>query len=367
MKKLLIIQPSIAPYRIDIINSLSDLFETDIFLYNENVLSQSFNLTWINSMLKNTPKLMTEKYKFGKLNIPKGYFSQIRKFKPDYILSTECGIYTIIALLYKFVFNRKTKVISLIDDNYKMVIGQAGLSKKHKLGVDILGHLLDNIVCVEPMVENIFRQRFDKGVYFPIICDDKRLREIYERVIPLSNEYIKKLNLTNKKVILFVGRLSPEKNILSAINAFINAKIKNAIFVIVGAGPDENRIKKACETYDNIILTGRLEGDALYAWYNVAQIFILPSKFEPFGAVTNEALLAGCFCLISSVAGSQCLIDDNNNGFLINPNKIEDMIAKIEMAFGKVKPLNSTIELKPSYMIENYNDCFNTMKKRIFT
>lgn len=57
----------------------------------------------------------------------------------------------------------------MIDDNYKMVIGQAGLSKKHKLGVDILGHLLDNIVCVEPMVENIFRQRFDKGVYFPII------------------------------------------------------------------------------------------------------------------------------------------------------------------------------------------------------
>ena len=52
-------------------------------------------------------------------------------------------------------------------------------------------------------------------------------------------------------------------------------------------------------------------------------------KLEPFGAVTNEALLCGCNCVISKVAGSACLIEEGKNGFLVDPHSVDDIAEKI--------------------------------------
>lgn len=366
MKKLIIIQPAIAPYRVDFINSLCYTFKTEILVYQKNLNGQSFNLSWIHSMLYQRPILLLERYSIKRFNMPKNYITLFKKFMPDYILSTECNSYTILALLYKLLFNRKCKVISVIDDNYEMVLGRSGLTMKHKFAVNIIGYLLDNIICVEPRVENVFQHKFRKGVYFPIIYDDKRLREVYKKILPISNAYIEKYSLVGKKVFLFVGRLAPEKNVQSAIKAFLDINNPNTVFVIVGSGPEENVIRNKYSFSERIIVTGRLEGDELYAWYNVAQIFILPSIFEPFGAVTSEALVAGCYSLVSSVAGSQCLIENGKNGQLINPNSRSDIKEKMIMAINVVSGLKSKLELKQSYMPDCYNNYFNKMTNRIF-
>ena len=65
--------------------------------------------------------------------------------------------------------------------------------------------------------------------------------------------------------------------------------------VIIGDGIERKNLEKISEKHsDRIIFTGRLEGADLLKWDNVADCFILASYQEPFGAVTNEALLAGC-------------------------------------------------------------------------
>ena len=75
--------------------------------------------------------------------------------------------------------------------------------------------------------------------------------------------------------------------------------------------------------------TGRLEGDALNAWYNVADVFILPSYLEAFGAVTNEALLAGCYVLVSQKAGSSCLVVEGENGYTFQPYNVDELVQKM--------------------------------------
>ena len=67
------------------------------------------------------------------------------------------------------------------------------------------------------------------------------------------------------------------------------------------------------------IFTGWLEGERLAAWYNLADVFVLPSLVEPFGAVVNDALAAGCFCLVSGRCGSACLVRRGWNGELFDP------------------------------------------------
>lgn len=88
-----------------------------------------------------------------------------------------------------------------------------------------------------------------------------------------------------------------------------------------------------------------LEGEELFAWYDVADVHILASCQEAFGAVTNEALIAGCFSVVSKKAGSQCLIKDGVNGFNVDPDSIEDISNGIVKAFGLIsEPIDSKLK-----------------------
>ena len=70
----------------------------------------------------------------------------------------------------------------------------------------------------------------------------------------------------------------------------------------------------------DIYYVGRKEGIELKAWYLAGQILVLPSSYEPFGAVVNEALLAGEFAMVSENAGATCLINDEN-GLILDIRK----------------------------------------------
>ncbi|MBR2301561.1 MAG: glycosyltransferase family 4 protein, partial [Bacteroidaceae bacterium] len=143
---------------------------------------------------------------------------------------------------------------------------------------------------------------------------------------PLSRNIAIEKGLTDKRVFLFVGRLVALKNIETIIRAFARLNQKENVFVIVGDGPERNNLEKAAHDLNaNVLFTGRLEGDTLNIWYNIADIFILASYQEAFGAVTNEALLGGCYALVSNKAGSSCLIEEGINGYTFSPMNIDEL------------------------------------------
>lgn len=134
------------------------------------------------------------------------------------------------------------------------------------------------------------------------------------------NPYFKKKNKYN---ILFVGRLSHQKNIPLLISAFSKIKSK-AILHIVGEGNlgeylvnmiKDNNIK-------NIELHGRKNENELIDFYKMADIFVLPSLNEGMSLSLLEAMAAGLPIIASYTPENHELL--GKGAKLINKNSIEE-------------------------------------------
>lgn len=101
-----------------------------------------------------------------------------------------------------------------------------------------------------------------------------------------------------------------------------------------------------------MLFVGKKQGDDLLAYYNLGQIFVLPSFYERFGAVVNEALLAGCYTLCSNVAGASCLVKFPN-GDIFDPMGQTDFVEKLDVALSMNVPLGQ-VAVKPNCMGKSY-------------
>ena len=111
---------------------------------------------------------------------------------------------------------------------------------------------------------------------------------------------------------IYVGRLSPEKNLEFLINYFNqHPELK---LTIVGFGPQEKELKRLAKA--NINFSGAIENKQLPAVYQVHDVFILPSKSEPWGLVVEEALNNGLPCIVSDKVGcAEEIIKHDENGY----------------------------------------------------
>lgn len=110
------------------------------------------------------------------------------------------------------------------------------------------------------------------------------------------NEARKKTGLSDDRFIfLILCRLAKHKSVDIAIEAF--AKMKNHSsfqLLIVGDGPEKADLLEQVIRYgltDNVIFTGNTTAPETY--YSAANVFLLPSVYEPFGQVIIEALFSG--------------------------------------------------------------------------
>lgn len=358
-KKLLVFHPIIAPYRIDFFNALNKAFDMKLYMFQENLSDNKFDYDEILKQLDFKPEYLTSNYQVGPIKIRKGILKQIQTFDPDIVLVPECGYASILSVVYKKIRKKRYKVVSIIDDSYDMAVNGKHFSKKHELAEKILIPMFDNIITVEPDVTNYFIDKYSKGIYFPIIKDENKAKIIYHRSFPISEQYVETYGLKDKKVLLYVGRLIELKNVQRVIRTFNKIKGENLRFVIVGSGLYEDTLKSLAEEDNRIIFAGRLEGDSLYAWYNVANAFILASYQESFGAVTNEALLGGCTALISSKAGSRCLVEEDVNGNTFNPYDEEEILHVLTNTFQKEKHITLPLSLRENKMKIKFDDCFS--------
>lgn len=363
-KRLLIFHPVIAPYRIDFFNALFDIYDTAVCMFWRNLKDQTFDYAKIEAQLKFKPHYLVRE-ELGLFCWLKSIWQELSRQKANLVLGAEFGLSTIIIILHRFFTNAKYKIVIQCDDSFQMVSQNNHFTKRHALAIKLLLPHVDQVITPEPRVSSWYRNHYGKGTYFPIICDDWIARERQERTLPISDSYVSSYHLEGKRILLFVGRLVPIKNIEFAVKAFADANIKDAAFVIVGSGELQDSLTEMTAKYDNVIMVGRYEGNALYAWYNVAQVFTLPSVVEPFGAVTNEALIAGCKCLVSKDAGSNCLIKDGMNGYTIDPHNTNDFKEKLIKIMNDTEPLSLPLKVKPNMMVENFKDNIDRLVSEI--
>ena len=82
----------------------------------------------------------------------------------------------------------------------------------------------------------------------------------------------------------------------------------------------------------------------------------MPSKHEPFGAVVNEALLAGIYTLCSKHAGSSCLINEGENGMLINPSDNDHIRNSLIKCIDETELfIDSKLSVRKSLLKENFS------------
>ena len=111
--------------------------------------------------------------------------------------------------------------------------------------------------------------------------------------------------------MFFVGRLVERKGIYWFIKNVFPKLDKNYIFLIMGKGQEELKIKeliKSLKLQDRIIMLGRAPDDLKRLLYNASDIFIMPNipvegDMEGFGTVTIEAASCGLPVITSNLEG----------------------------------------------------------------
>ncbi|MCX7174573.1 MAG: glycosyltransferase family 1 protein [Proteobacteria bacterium] len=119
-------------------------------------------------------------------------------------------------------------------------------------------------------------------------------------------------------VVIYVGRLAPEKNLPVVLDAFaaIRAARPDAKLLFVGDGPMRGKLQASCPA---AIFAGMRTGSDLAAHYASADLFLFASLTETFGNVTSEALASGVGVVAYDCAGAADLIVDGDNGRTVAP------------------------------------------------
>jgi glycosyltransferase involved in cell wall biosynthesis len=109
--------------------------------------------------------------------------------------------------------------------------------------------------------------------------------------------------------LLYVGRVSVEKN----LEAFLDLNIPDTHKVIVGDGPDRERLETE---YPDVQFLGYRSGEELAKCYADADVFVFPSKTDTFGIVMIEANACGTPVAAYPVTGPLDFVENDINGFL---------------------------------------------------
>jgi glycosyltransferase involved in cell wall biosynthesis len=103
----------------------------------------------------------------------------------------------------------------------------------------------------------------------------------------------KQLHLPDSFLVLFVGRLVPEKGVRELLEAASQWK-EEITLLIIGNGPQEAEVKRYAQSQQTISYLGPVTNNKLALYFSAADIFIIPSmQEEGFGRVIIEALSCG--------------------------------------------------------------------------
>ncbi|MDD2553232.1 MAG: glycosyltransferase family 4 protein [Desulfotomaculaceae bacterium] len=137
----------------------------------------------------------------------------------------------------------------------------------------------------------------------------------------------------DKKIVIFTGRLSPEKNVKELINSFIKLEDPACELWIVGEGPERSRLESQAgesERGDRIKFWGWQPRGEVYRLLGEADIFVLPSIFEGVPISLLEAYSFGLKCVCVRNPFTETI----PNVMLLDTSNWQEIKSKIVLAGG---------------------------------
>ncbi|MCL6515529.1 N-acetyl-alpha-D-glucosaminyl L-malate synthase BshA [Alicyclobacillus sp.] len=144
-------------------------------------------------------------------------------------------------------------------------------------------------------------------------------------VAPLRDE----LAPGGERILLHVSNFRPVKRVADVLHVF--AKVRRGMparLVMVGEGPDEweaRRLAHALGVAEDVVFLGKQED--VVPLYQVADLFLLPSRQESFGLVALEAMACGVPVIASDAGGLPEVVVHGQTGYLRPVGDVEGMAA----------------------------------------
>jgi glycosyltransferase involved in cell wall biosynthesis len=178
----------------------------------------------------------------------------------------------------------------------------------------------------------------------------------------------KKFKLSKKKIILFVGKLIDRKNPQVFLQLALSFKDnKDLLFILVGDGD----LMSYCKNY---VLNNKLNNVRLFGFkyryeikdlYKISYLLVMPSKYETWGLVVNEAMASKLPALVSDACGcSNDLIKDHLTGFVYKEGSFLDLKKKFtKIVENKDLHLRIKSNLIPYIKRQNFDFTINSLIK----
>lgn len=169
------------------------------------------------------------------------------------------------------------------------------------------------------------------------------------------------IDLSEKKLLLTVGRQVKRKGHKWFIEEVFEKVDKNTIYLMIGDGPENQNIREArekCSDKERIIIAGKQPDKVLNAAYAGADLFLMPNipvegDMEGFGIVLLEANRAGVPAVASDLEGIKDVIKQGVNGYRVPHGDAEKFSSKVnEVLKNNLSVLSVSSE---RYVRKNFN------------
>lgn len=274
-------------------------------------------------------KTGNETYSSGISLSPPYVLKHLAVYKPDLIISSEFGLFTLYAIIYAKIIKR-IPVLLLVE-------AEPRFKDKALLGLVRKYFRKFILFCVDAVItNNIQGQQYllqklaapaNKIIVRPYLLS---------RMADAGTRLPKKAS-TPKIRFIYVGNVSIRKGLSYLFKAFekLLPEYKDRFICdVVGSGVDEDALKEQVQEAgltENIVFHGRKEYGQLTELYEAADAFVFPSLGDYRALVTFEALSVG-LPIIGSIhdGGSSEVVIENENGYIVDPRDLENLANKIK-------------------------------------
>jgi glycosyltransferase involved in cell wall biosynthesis len=183
----------------------------------------------------------------------------------------------------------------------------------------------DAIIVISSKIKAALeRMKVKKPIYILPNCIDL---DLFRKDRSWAMDLRKKYNIAPEaKVLIFVGRLSREKNLIFSLVALAEVlkKRKDVIFLFVGSGYQMEELKKVANDLGvtgNVRFTGFIPHEKVAPYYSASDIFVMSSLSEIMPLTVLEAMACGLPAVVLDDAAFYDTVFEGENGFRVKEQK----------------------------------------------
>jgi len=233
-----------------------------------------------------------------------------------------------------------------VEDRLSMV-KTGGRRVVRKLTLEFHRHLFErsNHVVAFSEMASLYAQ--DRGVREQNITVAPQCMPTIDSIDRDPTEIERTLVSKDKQTILSLGQLTPRKGIDTLIRAVRSLQNDELELIVAGDGPLRNDLERYAENDGRISFVGYVSESQKQYLFQHSDLFVLPTRHDPWGLVVNEALACGTTAITTEAAGVKMILDDD----LVVP--VDDSAALAEAISNVLYDASEPPQPSPEFVVDS--------------